>query len=81
MTDRTDSSEAYNLLSWHVWRIERIDISCIAPREWPNISFFSEEEQQKLFDLHLAASPRKASSDFEVKFGHRLLYYALDSMQ
>ena len=75
VTDRTDSSQAYNSLIWNVWRREHIDLSTLAPREWPSLSFFSEEEQQKLLDLHFSASTLKAFSDFDVKLVHRLLYY------
>ena len=75
VADRTDSSEAYNLLVWRVWSREHTDLSYLAPHEWPSLPFLSEEDQQMLLGLHPSAPPLKFISDYDVKLVQRLLYF------
>ena len=56
-------------------KILGVDISDRAPREWPQLPLFSEEEQQVLLGCLPTAAPLKAISDFDVKLAQHLLYY------
>ncbi len=58
-----------------VWDKERKDLSLLAPREWPNLTYLSEEDHQQLLDLHPSASLLKAFSNFDVKLAQLFLYY------
>ena len=74
-TERITSQGFYDKLFNRVWARIGIDLSERAPREWPQFSLLSEEEQQMLLDWQPTLAPLKAVSDNDVKLAQRLLYY------
>ena len=61
-----------NWLTWQSMGKERKDLTYLAPREWPHLTYLSGEDYQKLLDLQV--SPLKALSDVVLKLVQRLLY-------
>ena len=60
---------------------ERTYIMYLAPpREWPHLTYLSEEDYQKLLDLHPSALPLKSLSDFDAKHVQRLFYYTTSDL-
>ena len=62
-TERMKAQQLHDKLLNQVWRRIGTNLSGLAPREWPRLSFLSEEEQQRLLDLHPTVAPLKDISD------------------
>ena len=62
-TERITPKGLYDKLLNRVWERIGVDISERALREWPQLFFLSEEEQQMLLDWRPTAAPLTAVSD------------------
>ena len=74
LSDRVKLEIDYAKLLNRMYRNTGRHLSVLAPRAWPDLSFVSDDERNRVLDAHPSAPPLKFISEVDVKLAQRLLH-------